>query len=126
MVEPPRKTKQKNKNITDWPWEGIGFVILQKYCRCLLLVEKQLCCTDGWKSIYYNSHQLSKTEQNYASAKGEALAIKWALKKPRMFLLGWQFHVIVNHQPLLKIFGHKSFSNISNHQLLTFKEAIAQ
>ena len=71
-------------------------------------------------------NNLSKAEQNCAPAKGEGLAIKWALKKDKPFLSGCQFHVIANHQQLLKIFGDKCFSNISNHQLLTFKEATMQ
>ena len=43
-----------------------------------------------------------------------------------MFLLGSQFHIIVDHQPLLKIFGDKSLGDISNNHLLTFKEATMQ
>ena len=56
----------------------------------------------------------------------EELAIKWYLKKAQMFLFGCQCHVIADHQPLLKTLGDKSLSGISNHQLLTFKEATMQ
>ena len=43
-----------------------------------------------------------------------------------MFLLGSQLHIIVNHQPLLKIFGDKSLGDISNNRLFTFKETTMQ
>ena len=118
--------KKETILITDWSRQGIGFVILQKSCSCLLSTVDPLCCENGWKIIYCNSRQLSKAEQNYAPIEGEALAVKWALKKARMFLLGSQFHIIVDHQPLLKIFGDKSLSDISNNRLLTFKEATMQ
>ena len=98
--------------VTDWSREGLGFVILQKHCECTL-EDLPLCCDSGWKLVFCN----------YASIEGEALAVTWALKKARMFLQGChKFHIVVDHQPLVKIFGNKCRNDIDNHLFQTFKE----
>ena len=82
-----------------------------------------LCCADGWKLAFCNSRHLTPAEQNYAPIEGGALAVCWALKKARIFLLGCRnFDVIVDYQPLVKILGDKSLSTIVNHRLFAFKE----
>ena len=44
--------KKETILITDWSRQGIGFVILQKSCGCLLSTVDPLCCENGWKIIY--------------------------------------------------------------------------
>ena len=39
-----------------------------------------------------------------------------------MFLQGNQFDIIVDHQPLLKIFGNKSLQDITNPRLFSLQE----
>ena len=71
--------------------EGIGFVIMQKHCNCVNDINDQNvlnCCTQGWRLAFCNSRHLDKNEQEYAPIEGEALAVCWALKKARLFLLG--------------------------------------
>ena len=108
--------------VTDWSREGLGFVILQKYCECTL-EDLPLYCDSGWKLVFCNSRHLTEAEKNYAPIEGEALAVTWALKKARMFLLGChKFHIVVDHQPSVKIFGNKCMNDIYNHRLQKFKE----
>ena len=115
-------TKKETAVVTDWSKEGIGFVVLQKHCKCRL-DEIPFCCESGWKLAFCNSRHLTAAEKNYAPIEGEALAVTWALKKARMFLLGCKhFHVIVDHLPLVKIFGNKQLNDIDNPRLFSFKE----
>ena len=89
---------------------GIGFVLLQKHCNCTGNIDP-LCC-EGWKLILCNSRHLSTEESNYAPIEGECLAVVWALKKSKMFLLGGpKFTIFVDHAPLLKILGDKCLSD---------------
>ena len=117
-------TRRETAVITDWSKQGIGYVILQKHCTCTGDINP-LCCENGWRLAFCNSHSLTTEESNYAPIEGEGLAITWALKKSRMFLLGNpKFMFFVDHQPLLKIFGEKSLVGIDNPRLLHQKEKI--
>ena len=98
-------TSKETVLITDWSKVGIGLVLLQKHCICKGEINP-LCCTDGWKLILCNSRHTSAEEKNYAPIEGETLALVWALKKAKMFLLGNpMFTAFVNHAPLLQIFN---------------------
>ena len=98
---------------------------MQQHCSCKNVSNVPTCCVDGWKLAFCHSRFLTPAESKYAPIEGEALAVAWALEKSRLFLLGSPtFTVIVDHQPLLKILGDKSLSEISNPRLLHFKEKI--
>lgn len=47
---------------------------------------------------------LSKSEQNYSTTEREGLAVVLAVKKWRVYLLGSQVIIRVDHQPLLGLF----------------------
>ena len=114
---------KKTVVLTDWSKLGVGFVILQKHCKCVSNNQETFCCSDGWKLALCNSRHLTNAELNCAPIEGEALGVCWALKKARIFLLGNNtFDIIVDHQPLLKIFGDKSLADIHNPRLLILKE----
>ena len=84
-----------------------------------------LCCEGGWKPVYCNSITLTPEEANYAPIEGEGLAVAWALKKARLFLLGHpKFTLYVDHSPLVRIFGSKSLADIDNIRLQKQKEKI--
>ena len=118
--------KRKTVVITDWSKTGIGFVILQKHCKCKdLTTQSTLCCQVGWKPIFCNSRHTDERELNYRPIEGEALAVEWALRKGKMFLLGNEnFEVLTDHKPLLKIFGDKPLHEIENPILQKLKERI--
>ena len=119
-------TNRRTAVITDWSKKGIGFVIMQKHCNCVNDINDQSilnCCKQGWRLAFCHSRHLEQNEQEYAPIEGEALAVCWALKKARLFLLGCpHFEVIVDHIPLLKIFGDKCLNDILNPRLFDFKE----
>ena len=112
--------------VTDWSKKGIGFVLLQKHCACEDN-SNPTCCEGGWKLVYCNSRTLGPEEQGYAPVEGEGLAVTWALKKCRMFLLGHpKFFILVDQRPLVKISGNKPLADIENGRLQNQKEKTLQ
>ena len=79
--------------ISDWSKQGLGFAVLQKHCSCKSNDKDPICC-EQWKLVFCNSRHLTTAERNYAPIEGEALAIAWALKKARLFLLGKKFKIV--------------------------------
>jgi len=107
-------TKRTTCLQTDWSKIGIGYLLLQKYCKCVDATAP-ICCPDGWKLVYAGSRFISPTE-------GEALAVTWALDHARMFVLGCQTLIITtDHKPLLGIFCNRDLSTITNPRLLKLK-----
>ncbi len=105
---------------TDWSKNGIGYFLSQKHCTC----ESQSfgCCTHGWKITLAGSRFLSQTESNYAPIEGEALAVAWALEQTKFFTMGCNnLLLIVDHKPLVKIFGDRRLDEISNPRLFRLK-----
>ena len=106
---------------TDWSKKGIGFVLLQQTCSCKSVVPG--CCSGGWQLVFCSSRFLQASESNYVPLEGEALAVAWALKKAKMFLLGCQeFLIQTDHKPLVPILGDKALSLIDNPRLLRLKK----
>ena len=117
--------KRKTAVVTDWSKTGIGFVILQKHCKCEDKSASSLCCLRGWRPVFCNSRHMDTKEQNYRPIEGEALAVEWALRKGKSFLLGnTDFDIVTDHKPLLKIFGDKPLDEVENPVLQKFKERI--
>lgn len=86
-------------------------------------IWKPFCCRDGWKITLVGSHFTHIAESRYAPIEGEALAVADVLDKARYFVLSCsQLIVVVDHKPLLKVFGDRSFENISNSRLRNLKE----
>ena len=106
---------------TDWSKQGIGFLLLQKHCRCPL--KKPFCCQTGWKTTLVGSRFTHAAESRYAPIEGEALAVAYALDATRHFVLGCaDLIVAVDHKPLLKIFHDRALDNIPNARLRNLKE----
>ena len=106
----------------DWSKEGMGFLLLQKYCTCP--VEKApVCCPEGWHLVFAGSRFCTDAERRYAPIEGEAAAISWALEKCRMFVLGCpNVMVVTDHEPLKGLFGDRDLSKIHNPRLFRLKE----
>ena len=106
---------------TDWSREGIGYLLLQKHCKCT--DDSPVCCQDGWQLIYAGSRFLSPAESRYTPTEGEALAVAWSLQHSRMFTLGCKDLLIcVDHKPLLGIFNDRELDNVANPRLQDLKE----
>ena len=106
---------------TDFSKEGIGFWLLQKHCECNN--NKPVCCRTGWKVVLVGSRFTSPAESRYAPIEGEALAVVDALEKTRHFVLGCpDLNILVDHKPLLKVFGDRCLEDIPNPRLRNLKE----
>ena len=106
---------------TDWSSNGLGYLLLQKYCKCI--PYSPICCKDGWKLIYAGSRFTKPAESRYSPPEGEALALAWALEHSRMYTLGCpDLLVAVDHKPLLGIFNDRDLESIKNPRLRKLKE----
>lgn len=71
-------------------------------------VLKQIMEDGQVRVIYYLSRVLSNTETRYSTTELEALAMVWALKKLRAYVLGREIQIETDHCPLCQL--HKSKS----------------
>ena len=107
---------------TDWSKLGLGFLVLQKHCKCSM-EKAPRCCEEGWQIVFAGSKKCSGAESRYAPIEGEALGVAWALEKARMFTLGCpDLLVTVDHQSLIPILGDRSLADIPNPRLYRLKE----
>ena len=108
--------------VTDWSKEGTGFWLYQKHCKCPP-PPKPFCCKEGWRTVLVGSKFTSPAESRYAPVEGEALAVVEGLNKAKHFVIGCpDLIVVVDHKPLLKIFGDRHLDDIPNPRLLNLKE----
>jgi hypothetical protein len=63
------------------------------------------------KPIAYASRTLNGAKLNYATVEKELLAIVWACKQFRPYLLGRKFQIVTNHKGLTWIFNVKDPSS---------------
>lgn len=68
---------------------------------CVLLQNQQ----GVEKPVYFASKRLSSAEKNYSQIDKEGLALVFALKRFRYFLLGRHFVARTDHKPLIGLFG---------------------
>ncbi len=109
----------------DWSNKGIGYVLLQKHCRCVSLLPD--CCKNGWRVVLTGSRFLSATESRYAAIEGEALAIVYGLEQTRYFTQGCSnLLVVTDHKPLVKVFGDRTLDEITNTRLFRLKQRTLQ
>ena len=93
--------------------KGFGFALVQRTPTSLRLVQ----C---------GSRSLTSPETRYATIELECLAVQWAMKSCRHYLLGLKrFKVLTDHKPLVGIFA-KHLSDLHNDRLLRFREKLSQ
>ena len=106
---------------TDYSQDGIGFLLLQKYCSCSGVSPR--CCPPGWKLCYVSSRFLSPAETRYKPIEGEMLGVVWSLKKARHWVQGCPKLVIAtDHKPLLGVLNDRDLETIENPRMLALKE----
>ena len=105
----------------DWSKEGIGFLLLQKYCICTI-DKAPVCCPEGWCLIFASSRFCIDVECRYAPIEGEAAAIAWALEECRIFVMGCPNLIVVTDHELLKgLFGDRDLCKIPNLPIIQTK-----
>ena len=105
----------------DWCKSGVGFFLLQKYCRCTEVTPR--CFPEGWKLVFAGARFCSPAEAKHKPVEGEALAVVNGLQKCRYFVLGCKDLVVgTNHKPLLKVLGDRRLEDIKNPRLESLKE----
>ena len=66
---------------------------------------------EEWKMVCCGSRFISETESRYSMVELEMLAVVWAVKKCRVYLMGMkQFSIIVDHKPLESIMDKKTLN----------------
>ena len=110
----------------DWSKGGVGFLLLQKHCKCKVPEPQDSliqCCQSGLKLSYAGSRFTTEVESRYAPTEGEALAVAWALKTSRVFTLGCpDLTIVTDHKPLLGILNERDLNSIKNPRLRRLKE----
>ena len=102
--------------ITDWCKNGIGYVLVQKYCNCTDITP--ICCTGGWKVCMVGSRFTSAAEQNYSAVEGELQGVVDGLHKMRYYTQGCDKLLVgVDHKPLLGLLQGKRLEDIDNMRL---------
>ena len=92
--------------------KGLGYALLQKH-------------EDSWRLIQCGSRFLTDTESRYAMIELELLAVVWAIKKKcHLHLHGQQFHLIIDHKPLVPILNNYTLDMIENPRLQRLREKI--
>ena len=111
---------------TDYCKEGLGYLLLQKYCSCPI-TKSPLCCKEGWHLVFAGSRFTKGAEQRYSPTEGEALAVAWALKHASIFTKGCTNLIIsTDHLPLLGILNNKPLEEMKTSRLSRLKEQTLQ
>lgn len=73
--------------------EGLSAALLQKTDR-------------GIQPVHFISRTMTETEKRYSQTEKDALAIKWAKERLRIYLLGApRFRIVTAHKPLIPLFN---------------------
>ena len=111
---------------TDFCKDGIGYLLLQKFCDCSL-EKAPLCCHNGWRIVFAGSRFTKGAETRYAPTEGEALAVAWALNHAHIFTKGCTNLIVsTDHKPLLGILNDRPLEGIKNPRIVRLKEQMLQ
>ena len=86
-------------------FKGLGYAFLQQHGGI-------------WNLIQCRSRFLSDAETRYAVIELELVAVVWALKKCKMYLLGFpHFQLVVDLKPLVSILNDRTLNTIENPRI---------
>ena len=88
-------TKKRNILIVDGSQKGISAILAQR--------ERK---NEQYRIISYASRALSSVESRYLQTDIEDLALVWGVEHFRMFLLGTEFDIVMDHKALEAIFNN--------------------
>jgi hypothetical protein len=92
---------------------GMGYALLKRHGEI-------------WKLIDANSRWCTDTESRYAIVELELAAVKWAMRKCRLYLLGLpSFQLVVDHQALVTILDKYTLDAVENPKLQRLKEKLS-
>ena len=107
---------------TDFSRQGLGYLLLQKYCSCSL-EKAPICCKNGWGLVFAGSRFTQGAEAAYSPTEGELLAVAWALNHAHIFTKGCKSLIVsTDHKPLLGILNEKPLEAMKNPRLIRLKE----
>ena len=76
--------------VVDASITGLGAVLVQRASK-----------TEAFHPVMYKSRSLKEVETRYSATEREALAVRWACRKLRKYLLGApKFRIVTDHRPL--------------------------
>ena len=105
----------KTELITDASRVGLGFILWQYHSKI-----------GEWRMVQCGSRAVSETEARYAVCEIEGLAILFALKKCRHYLIGMpHFVILTDHQSLTSVFK-KDLCSMENVRLRRYAEKIQE
>jgi hypothetical protein len=105
------KCKLTNAPLLQYPNFEEQFIVTTNasgYAIGAILSQGKLGCD---KPIAYASRTLNEAELNYSTVEKELLAVVWACKHFRTYLLGRRFQIVTDHKGLTWIFNVKDPSS---------------
>ncbi|XP_056151372.1 uncharacterized protein K02A2.6-like [Lampris incognitus] len=65
-----------------------------------------------WRPVAFISCSMTDAERRYAQIEKEVLALTWACKRFRTYLVGMDFLIQTDHKPLISLFGSKALDDL--------------
>ena len=87
--------------VVDASETGLGCVLMQRQSK-----------NEPYEPVMFKSKALKESEQGWSPTERESLAIRWAVKKLRKYLIGApKFRIVNDHKPLKYMF-HKTHGDL--------------
>ena len=113
LVSAPFDKKKHTTLLTDASrLHGMGYALMQKRTD-----------SSDHQLVQCGSRSLIPAETRYATNELECLAIAWAVKDCRHYLLGAEFTVLTDHRPLVGAFN-KPLADIANPRIMRYRETL--
>ncbi len=77
-----------------------------------MLLQQSTDGSQNWRPVAYASRYLTETERRYAQIEKEALAATWASEKFADYVLGRQYELETDHEPLVPLLSNKRLDSL--------------